>query len=282
MAIESTAVAGQLSEADERVLIDGVPARLASARIDVRTEGLLRGDGAFETVGVWQGRPFRLEAHLDRLAASCASLVIPAPDRRRIADDVAVLLDGVAEDAALRLYVLAGGTRVTMLSRRPRRDVLQHLMPMAAPWVTPADPLRPAGAKTLSYAANMAATRRAQQQGADDALLLSHPDGYLLEGPTFGLLFVARGVVHAPDTTLGIIDSISRRVLLEVARDHDLDILYGSWHLDALADAEEVIVSSSLRTPTAVARVGDHTFYRPSPVCDLLAAELAHQRRSTG
>ena len=269
---------GHLSEAAQRVLIDGVSAPLDRARVSLASPGLLRGDGAFETVGVWDGRAFRLGEHLDRLARSLSALALPPLERRRIEQDVEVLLDGVEDDAALRLYVVAGGPRIALLSRQPRRGPAAHLVPLPAPWISPGTVDRSAGAKTLSYAANMAATRRAQQRGGDDALLVT-PDGWLLEGPTFGVLFVARGVVHAPEVGLGIVDSVSRRALLEIAAAHSLDVLHGRWNVEVLADAEELIISSALRAPQAVQRVGDWTLPRTSPVCDLLAQDIEAQRR---
>lgn len=269
----------QLRPQDERALIDGVPARLDQARVTLAEGGLLRGDGGFETVGVWDGHPFRLEDHLDRLDRTMDALALPRPDRRRLREDAVVLTDGLHEDAALRLYVLSGGTRIAMLAQQPRRAPIRSLLPVPAPWIVPARPGEPSGAKTMSYANNMTATRRAQAAGADDALLHSVPARHILEGPTFAVMFVARGVLHAPDVSLGIVDSISRRTLLDIARAHGLDILEGIWSLEALADADEVVVSSSLRPVLAVTRVGGWRYSRPSPVADLLAAELERHRR---
>lgn len=270
-----------LPEHHRRVLIDGVAFGADVACLPVSDAGVARGDGAFETIGVFDGVPFRLDEHLDRLDASLAALLLPAADHRRVREDVAVLLDGVGQDAALRVQVTASGTRLTSLSPLPDRQPPRSLQPVPAPWIAPSMVGWGAGAKSMSYAFNMAATRHALAAGADDALLVAPDDGVLLEGPTFGVLFVARGVVHAPSTELGIIDSISRRTLVEIARDHELDVLEGRWRLDALGDATEVIISSALRDAIAIERVGSVTLPRATPVRDLLSAELARRRRPT-
>ena len=72
-------------------------------------EGLLRGRAAFETLRVYGGRPFRLEAHLDRLTASAASIGLPAVERRRLQVLVGLVLPKAAGgDASLRLVWTAG------------------------------------------------------------------------------------------------------------------------------------------------------------------------------
>ena len=72
-------------------------------------EGLLRGRAAFETLRVYGGRPFRLEAHLDRLTASAASIGLPAVERRRLQVLVGLVLPKASGgDASLRLVWTAG------------------------------------------------------------------------------------------------------------------------------------------------------------------------------
>ncbi|MEE8601202.1 aminotransferase class IV [Euzebya tangerina] len=258
--------------------INGVSCPLADAALAVTDAGVARGDGAFETVGVWGGRAFRLEDHLDRLEASAAAIALDPPPREDLLADARAVLDGVAADAALRLYVTATGSRIVTLSALPERGTVRVLSPQPAPWIQPPAAYHPAGAKTMSYGPNMTAGRLAVRDGADDALLISHPDAWILEGPTFGVVFASGGVLHAPSVDLGIVDSISRRTLLEIAGDRGIEVLYGHWPLAELATADEVIISSSLRPATAVARVGSWTFGE-HPIADLLDRELRKRRR---
>ena len=130
----------------------------------------------------------------------------------------------------------------------------------------------------MSYGPNMTAQRLAVLDGADDALLISHPDRWVLEGPTFGVVFVRGGVLHVPSVDLGIVDSISRRTLVEIATDEGIECVVGHWSLEELATAEEVIISSSLRDATAVSRVAEWT-YTDHPVADALNEQLRRRRR---
>ncbi len=260
-------------------MVDGVAMPLAVARLALTDDGVARGDGAFETIGVWDGRAFRLEDHLARLAASLEASALPAADLELIAEEVHQLLARAPGDAALRIYVTGSGTRVLTLAPQPVRPDPTVLSLQPGPWISPRDGYAAAGAKTMSYGPNMAATRRAREAGADDALLYSVPDRHVLEGPTFGVVFVARGVVHVPSEDLGIVPSISRRTLVDIAMAHGLDVLHGTWPVDVLADADELIVSSSIRDAIAVQRVDDWTFGRAHPVRDMLSRELMIRRR---
>ena len=262
----------------DRALVDGVAMPRTSVRLALDDAGVARGDGVFETVGVWGGRPFRLGDHLERLARSLEVMALPPTDLDRLIHECESLLGGVRADAALRLFVTATGTRVVALGPAPQRPPLRTLSPQPAPWIS-AEGI--GGAKTMSYAPNMAATRRAQAEGADDALLVSVPDGLVLEGPTFGVTFVRRGVLCVPSTDLGIVDSISRRAVLDAAVAAEVPVVEGGWPLLTLAGVTEVLVSSALRPLTAIRGIVGWT-YGASPVGAALGAALARARGVAG
>ncbi|MGH8901748.1 MAG: aminotransferase class IV [Egibacteraceae bacterium] len=263
----------------QRALIDGCPATIDEASRAIAVNSAHLGDGAFETIGVWGGRAFRVADHLRRLCRSLEAIGLPAPDPARIAADIAAVLDGVGEvDAMLRIYGTGSGTRVVTLLDQPVRPVPHHLVPMPAPWIRPCDTYGPAGAKTMSYAPNMAATRAARAAGGDDALLLAN-EGWVLEGPTFAVLWVVGGILRTPALDLGIIDSITRRTLLELA---EVPVEEDRWTLDELACASEIMLSSSIRGVEPVRQVGDLCVGAQTPVRDGLAAALWAARRSPG
>ena len=263
-----------------RAIVDGRAVPLARAHLAITDDGAVRGDGAFETIGVWSGLPFRLEDHLRRLRGSLASLGLPPPDTGAIAAEVDALLVGLGpRDATLRVYATAGGTRVVALVDQPQRREPGHLVPLPGPWIRPLDAgYGPAGAKSMSYAPNMAATRAAQAAGGDDALLVAS-EGWVLEGPTFAVLWVAGGVLRAPDVGLGVVDSISRRTLMRLAAVAGHPTEEGRWTLDELGRADEVMVCSAVRDVIAVGRVGEHRFGGRTPVRDRLAEALEGERR---
>lgn len=266
-------------------MINGRPSPLEEARLPLTDAGVARGDGAFETIGVWDGVPFRVDSHLQRLAHSLELLGLEPPDEEALRRDIELILDGVSADAALRLYVTASGTRVVTLDHQPQRRVPERLAVQTASWIAP--PAVSAdqrgwrgGPKSMSYAPNVAATRAAQRAGADDALLVT-VDGFVAEGSTFAVLWVRDGILHAPDLDLGIVDSVSRRFVLEIAA-RDLEISEGRWPVESLADVDEIVAVSTLRDVVAVRSVeGVVELSGPTPVRDALSAALWTARRPT-
>lgn len=264
---------------DAVAMINGRRMPLADAALPVTDEGVARGDGAFETIGVWGGRAFRLGDHLDRLAGSLRAVGLPAPDRELLAAEAQQLLEGTSDDGALRVYVTASQTRLLTLSPPPQRPDLESLGSRTAPWIRPVGSYGPAGAKTMSYLPNMAAIRSAQAEGFDDALLLAL-EGWILEGPTFAVIWVSGGALYTPPLDLGIIDSISRRTVLEIADEAGIEVILEPRPLTDLLAASEVLAVSSVRDLMAVRRVDDTRFDGATPLRDRLSAALEEARRS--
>lgn len=257
------------------VLINGEP---SDGRIPVTDSSVLRGDGCFEVMKSYGGRPFAVEEHLDRLQRSADALGIPLPPR---ADLVTWIEKSAAElgDGAVRV-VVTRGSNVPGLDDPPIVIVFGHgwertegptrLFSVEAPWHAAGAAWDLAGAKVISYAPNMAASRRAKAEGYDDAVLVT-PDGLILEGPTFSVAWVVDGSLETPELGLGILDSITRRKILEVAADLGLETVEGRWGLSRLEKADEVCSWSTLREVQAVSGVDDMVF-EPGPVTESLAA----------
>ena len=263
--------------------IDGVVMPLGNAALPYTDQGLVRGDGGFETVGVWNGRPFRLGDHLDRLNASLHAALLPGIDPAPLAGHVRELLDealGEEElDAMVRLYVTASGTQVVLVSEQPERPPHRRLDPVIAPWIRPRGTYVLAGAKTISYMPNMVTSRVAQSDGADDALLLSL-EGWVLEGPTFGVMWMDAGALCVPSVELGIVNSISRRSVISLAESAGIEVRTGSWPLEDVLAADEVMTSSAVRPLQALEAIGDAQLPQGAPTAQMLAGQLEKWRRS--
>lgn len=259
-------------------LVDGVAMSLAEAALAVTDEGVSRGDGAFETIGVWDGAPFCLDGHLARLDESLAKTLLPPADRPALQADIDTVLATCTVDAALRCYVTGSMTRVVTLSPQPVRGPMRHLEPHYAPWIVPPERYPAAGAKTMSYGPNMTATRAARQAGGDDAVLMGE-DGELLEGPTFALLWVIDGALYAVPPERGIVDSVSRRALLDLARRDGIAVYDGRLRLEDLERVDEVLACSAVRAPTALQTIGSHALPATAPLTDRLADALDDARR---
>ena len=254
-------------------IVDGALQPASTATIPITDEGLLRGDGAFEVIRVYAGVPFALEEHLERLARSAANLrlELSPPDVR--ADVEALLAEAGNIDAALRVLVTRSGRRIGIV------EALKELPPTLALATIAYAPTRVLdGVKSLSYAANMLTRRLAQEQGADDALLLT-PHGRVLEGPTASFFAVLDGALVTPPLSDHVLDSITRRKVLAVS-----DACEQVLGRDDLPRLEEAFLASTLREVHPVhsidgaalpAAPGPRTIVVAEAVRALVARELA-------
>ncbi len=219
-------------------------------------EALLRGRSVFETVPVYGGRPFRLDEHLARLAASADRVRLPPPDAnecRRLADDVIGACGGES-DLALRLYWTGRTLVATAGPVDPELEALRArgLRLAVVRWSTGAL----ASAKSMSYAENMGAQDAAVAAGADDALLVAH-DGTVLEAPTANVFWREGDRLLTPALELPILAGVTRAVVIEIAGN---GVEEGIFQLDRLLGADEVFVCSSIREVMPVVAVDDTTF----------------------
>jgi branched-subunit amino acid aminotransferase/4-amino-4-deoxychorismate lyase len=218
-------------------------------------EALLRGRSVFETTRVYGGRPFRLDEHLARFAASAERLRLPAPDAeecRRLAG--LVVGAGGESDLALRLYWTGRTLVATAGPVDPELESLRArgLRLAVVGWSTGTL----ANAKSMSYAENMAAQDAAIAGGADDALLVAH-DGTVLEAPTANVFWREGGRLLTPALELPILAGVTRAALLEIA---DYASEEGTFPLSRLLQADEVILCSSIREVMPVAAVNGTAF----------------------
>jgi 4-amino-4-deoxychorismate lyase len=213
--------------------------------IQVMDLGLTRGDGVFETITVIDGRPQALEAHLARFGRSAAKLDLPEPDLdawRQAIEAVCARLDPVREatgwvyaaPSADQTRDRTEGIGVVTLDRGYRHDVER-----TSPWLLQ-------GAKTLSYAINMAALREAVRRGADDALFIS-TDGYVLEGTRANLVMSVGGRFVTPRTDIGILDGTTQADVFRFAEQEGIETAYELVTLDDLRAADALWLVSSIR-----------------------------------
>jgi branched-chain amino acid aminotransferase len=247
------------------VCLDGVVRDASDATISVTDEGLLRGDGVFEVVRVYAGRPFALDEHLARMTRSAEGLRLPL-DVAAVRADIETLLAAAGElEGCVRAVVTRGGRRIVLA------EAIRELPPtIALASITYAPPRLLDGIKSLSYGANMLATRLAQEAGADDAVLVT-PHGRVLEAPTRSIFAVLGGELSTPPLTEHILDSITRRALLSVVGVRERPIT-----LEELLGAEEAFLASTTHEALPVHSVDGRTLPRaPGPVTREAAARLS-------
>ncbi len=229
----------------ELASVDGAISPTPDARIPAADDGLLRGDGVFEVIRLYRGTPFALGEHLDRLERSASVIELPV-DREPLEAEIGALLEEFGDhDGQLRLVVTRGGRRLAFTENLPPRG---DTVSLATVVYSPSIILT--GVKSLSYAANMQATRLAQAKGADEAVLV-RPDDVILEAPTSSLFWAdADGTLKTPAIGAGILESITRARLVA-----DLEVEEGEFEVGELLGASEAFLASTTREVQPVSAV---------------------------
>lgn len=226
--------------------VDGEIGPAEQARIPITDEGLLRGDGAFEGLRLYAGRPFALDDHLTRLRRTCAGLRLDA-DHATLAREIAALLAAAGPvDGVLRIVLTRGGRRILFVEPLPHRPRIARV---ATVRYAPNRILD--GLKSTSYAANVLAQRLAGEQGFDDALLVT-PHGRVLEGATSAFFWVRDGELRTPPIEDRILPSVTRAKLIDVA-----GAVEEVCTLDTLHGAQEAFLASSVREVQPLAAIDD-------------------------
>ncbi|TDK25401.1 aminodeoxychorismate lyase [Arthrobacter crusticola] len=256
-------------------------------------QGATRGDGVFESLLAVDGGVRKEQAHLARLASSAGALRLEIPDAEAWSRAIRTALTEYAAstpdrpEAVVKLIATRGvegagptawvavspvpaatrrqretGVAVLLLDRGYDSTVAQR-----APWLL-------LGAKTLSYAVNMAAIRHAKEHGADDVIFTSS-DGKVLEGPTSTVLTARhRGGVKTlvtPQLESGILPGTSQGALFKAAAEAGWQLGYGPLEPKDLLEADAVWLISSIRLLTPVTAIDGAAI----PTAPELTAELA-------
>ena len=237
--------------------LDGEVMLAAEATIPATDDGLIRGDGVFEVMRVYERRPFALDRHLARLERSARNMRL-AVDLEAIRSDVWRLLAHAGtgpEHDLLRIVVTRGGRRLLLTEPLPDHPSVVRLASLTYSPTRVLD-----GVKSLSYGANMLASRLARERGFDEALLVT-PHGRVLEAPTSSIFWVKDGELLTPPLDEHILASITRAIVID-----GTEAAERSCTLDELIQADEAFLASTAREVHPVSAIDERTFDAPGPV----------------
>lgn len=257
------------------VFLNGKYLDAREARIGLFDGGYLYGDGVFETIRLYGGRPFDLEGHLGRLAANLAALDFAwRPEPAAVAAIVAQLVrrNGLAgRDARCRLNVSRGGAPEDPLPL----EGLGDLAPTVSAWVEALGGHLPAwqrdgvpvallregfrrgnspGVKSLNYLPTVLALREARRRGCAEALICDERDR-LLEGATSNVFVVRDGRLATPPLSRGLLGGRTRALVLEAAARLGLPCAEADVTAADLAGADEVFLCGSVKEIVPVTAV---------------------------
>jgi len=246
-----------------RVSIDGELLEPGEATISVLDDGLLRGDGAFEAIKLYGDHPFRLGEHIERLGVSADAIHLSF-DPEALWGEIGALLEDteLPAESMLRIVITRGGRRIVIAERLPEWP---PSVAIALVRLTPSEIL--AGVKSISYAANMHATRIAAERGAGEAVYIDR-DEIVLEAPTSSIFWAGEdGVLRTPELETGILDSITRRVLIE-----DVGAEEGRYEASELRAAQEAFLASTTREIQPVSSIDGAELPEPAGGAHAIAA----------
>jgi 4-amino-4-deoxychorismate lyase len=227
-----------------------------------------RGDGIFESIGVVDGHAQEVEAHLERLAHSAELCDLPVPNLAQWRQAVETVADAAEPGESVIKLILSRG-----VEHGPAPTAWATLAPAAdntkvrtegirvvkldrgygvnasvdAPWLL-------LGAKTLSYAVNMAAIREAKRRGADDALFISS-DGFVLEGPTSSIVLRLGDTFVTPEPSGGILHGTTQLSLFAYLEREGYATAYRQVRPDDLAEADAAWLVSSVRLAAPIVSI---------------------------
>lgn len=269
-------------------MLDGTLADPTAPLLRVDDLGITRGDGVFETILVVDGKPRELGPHLDRLAHSAAMLELPAPVRADWERCVSLVIDNWqgGPEMALKLVYTRGpefgdGTPTGYAMGMPIADKVMQARETGVAAVTLARGYDPAivseapwlllGAKSLSYAVNMAALRHADALGASEVIFTA-ADGSVLEGPTSSVVLVAGRTLRTTPPSSGILKGTTQGALFRAAERAGWVTKVEPIPAEDLMTADALFMASSVRKITRVHTLDGKTLPDTSALGEELTA----------
>ena len=267
-----------------QISVNGRLMRAGEATVSPLDRGLLYGDGIFETIRVYEGKPFMLDAHLKRMAHGCSVISLPTPDVEEIKRWVMEALDANdLSDAYLRIVITRGPTGGVW---HELENACPTLLILCKPY-HPADfgeglrlrlstfrsdeqsPLTRIKHTGLLW--KIMARREARQAGVNDAIMLN-TKGHVAEATSANAFWVRYGVLYTPSLESGILGGITREIVLEIAREQGMEVVEGHFAFEELLAAEEAFLTSSTWELAPIRSIEDMTFAAaPGKITKLLA-----------
>lgn len=273
------------------------------AKISVFDRSYLFGDSLYEVIRTYRGLPFGLKEHLARLQASAErcrmklsqSLETYEREMRRTLKEHQRRLNRPDADLYCRIIVSRGAGKIGLGIKHldAPTDFTVITLPIEGFLGFDAEKgqklkiveryrnhpraLDPA-MKSGNYLNSLLACIEAQEEGFEDALLCDQ-EGHLTEGSTFNLFYARNGIVATPPLPVGILDGVTRRMLMEICKRDGIEVRECLFTPDRLYQADEAFVSSSLKEALAVTRVDDVTIGdgKPGPLTRRLAKRFREE-----
>ena len=255
----------------------------SEAKISILDHGFLFGDSVYEVIRTYGGKPFLLEQHIERLERSAKRIDLTIPwtleDWQREVENT--LAKANSQEFYIRLIVTRG---VGELSLDPSTCTLATCLILVKPFPSYPSEYYTQGVKIIlartrrnlreslspeiksgNYLNNVLAFMEAKQAGAQESIMLNS-QGFLTEGTTSNIFFVRKKILFTPSLRSGILDGITRRMVLEIAQQEGIPTVETMAYPEELLEAEEVFITSTTKEIMPVKQVGSKEFPSPGPI----------------
>lgn len=254
-----------------------------AARISPFDHGFTVGDGVFESLITYGGKPFALHAHWQRLVQSAQAMELHPPNFGILQQAVHDLIQAnELMHARIRVTLTAGeaplgseksthpASTLTIASMElPQRAKLAIVA--TSPW-TRNERGALANIKSTSYAENVRALAAAQKVGAQEAIF-PNTQGHVCEGTGSNIFLVHRGALHTPPLDSGCLAGITRATVLELCHQLRIEVNQSPLPMQALYEADEAFLTSTYREVQPILRADHHQFPNcPGPVTSKIQA----------
>ena len=248
-------------------LINGKEVKKEEFNIPVENLAIWRGDGIFEAIAIHNGYLFAIDKHMERFAKSAEKMFFDDIDFKKIKEDL-ISIASKFDNGYMRVIIGRGIDKDKSDVYIFYQDLIDFpksfsLQSQKAHWQSGGDfsldEVENIGSKTISYAMNINQTRLAQKSGYTDSLLLNK-DGIVLEGPTFCVSWIIDNKIYVPSLDLGILDSITRRTLIDIAKEAGLDLKIENIHINDIYNVDTVFALSTAKHGIFVSQIDDQTY----------------------
>jgi len=246
--------------------LNGQVMPLSEAKVSVEDRGFLFADGVYEALRVYNGTPFLLQQHLDRLERSLSGIEMPLPvEKSLLASEILKLVKRSGwSDALIYLQITRGpGERNHVFPKHPKPTTLFYVRQLALlPAIDQSKPYalhsvaderwNKCWIKSIALLANTLARNAADKAGADEAVFVEN--SIVREGASTNLFAVIGGRLVTHPLGPKILRGVTRDLLLSILRDLGVAVVERPMTLDEAQHADEVFLSSSVREVMWVSR----------------------------
>ena len=263
-------------DSDMYIFLDGVIVPESQAVVSVYDHGFLYGDGVYETMRSYGGIVFMVRRHMDRLARSAALIRLKVPEAESLIEAVDQTLEAnKLSDAYIRITLSRGkgpigldpglcGRHTLVVIAEPFREYPVGCYEKGVQFIIAktrrnlADAIDPK-IKSLNFLNNILAKIEAKERGAYEAVMLN-AEGFLTEGTVCNIFFVSNGILCTPSVETGILDGITRELVIGLAGRHGLRVEEGMFYPNDLLGASEVFFTNTTAEVMPVAGIEDVRF----------------------